>query len=200
MGDTTIHAPGARDRFISILVTMLTAGFLYIVVGFVLSGVVLLLFAQGSNVSGRITDPSFARAVAANAPGWVAPTLLYLPLVAAAVGAGRFGLGTVGDAVGSMKAVDASGARAAAWRTYVRTGLPMVVVGLGFAGGVLMSSIIIVLGASIVALFRDDRRGLWELASGIHLDSTVAVKTTREQRLAEAEASRRPRPTEEPQA
>jgi hypothetical protein len=63
-----------------------------------------------------------------------------------------------------------------------------------------MSSIIIVLGASSVALFRDDRRGLWELASGIHLDSTVPVKTTREQRLAEAEASRRPRTTEEPQA
>jgi hypothetical protein len=67
----------------------------------------------------------------------------------------------------------------------------VAIVGLGVWVGFTGIAVVIVLVLSLSSLLRDDRRGAFERIAGVWLDSTMPAKTTREERLAEAEESKR---------
>jgi hypothetical protein len=55
---------------------------------------------------------------------------------------------------------------------------------------VIWLSVLVALAGSGVGLLRADRRGVYELLTGLVQFSTAPTKTTREERLAEAQRSR----------
>jgi hypothetical protein len=106
--DTGVRPPSQRDRLVSTIVSATVARLSFVSVGMILSGVLLLLFVQrtaghGSNLR------DFASSIASESPLWVTVVVYVGAALAAALGTSRFGRGTVGDAVGSIRGVAADG-------------------------------------------------------------------------------------------
>jgi len=75
-------------------------------------------------------------------------------------------------------------------RQLTRAAIPVALVAAGTLGRVIWLSVLVALAGSGVGLLRADRRGVYELLTGLVQLSTAPAQTSREIRLAEAQRSR----------
>jgi hypothetical protein len=189
-------AVSVREKAGSTSVSFLAAVGIFVVVSMAAGLVGMFAFAgfkagmPGASPSG--TDA--ASALADATPPWFKDMGLVVACAVAAVGAARAGAGTVGDAVFSIRTRTTDGRAPSRVRQLARAAIPMALVAAGTLGGVIWLSVFVALAGSGVGLLRADRRGVYELLTGLVQFSTAPVKTTREIRLAEAQRSREAQP------
>ena len=186
-------AVSVREKLGSTSVSVLSAVGIFVVVSMAMGMVGMFSFAgfkagmPGLSPAG--TDA--ASALADATPTWFKDLGLVLACTVAAVGASRAGAGTVGDAVFSLNARTTDGRLPSRARQLARAAIPLAIVAAGTFGQVIWSSVLVALVGSLVGVLRADRRGVYELLTGLVQHSTAPVKTTREMRLAEAQRSRK---------
>ena len=139
--------------------------------------------ASGGDVASALADAT---------PTWYTDGTLVLACAVAAVGASRAGAGTIGDAVFSIMTRTADGRAPSRVRQTTRAAVPLGIVALGTVGHVIWLAVLVALAGSGVGLLRADRRGAYELLTGLVQYSTAPARTSREVRLAEAQRSREP--------
>ena len=185
-----------REKVGSTSVSVLAAVGIFVVVSMATGLVGMFAFAgfkagmPGASPSG--TDA--ASALADATPTWFKDMGLVVACAVAAVGAARAGAGTVGDAVFSIRTRTTDGRAASRVQQLARAAIPMALVAAGTLGRVIWLSVLVALAGSGVGLLRADRRGVYELLTGLAQVSTAPVRTTRESRLAEAQRSRESQP------
>lgn len=199
MGDITV--PSRRDRAIASTVSALVAIGLYLVATVLLGIVVVFVFARegiglawASTVAGGDVMRQAVTAVDAQVPAWASWGVLVVSGLFAWLGSARFGRGLVGDPVGSIKALGPDGRPVTRGRTLLRAGVPVLVAVMGVAVGLGPAALVVLVVCAVVAAYREDRRGPFELLAGVHLASTAAVKIDRDvwraqQRATKAAAS-----------
>jgi hypothetical protein len=193
---TVISSPdgvvSVRERLGSTSVSFLAAVGIFVVVSMATGLVGMFAFAgfkagmPGAAPSG--TDA--ASALADATPSWYTDLALGIACAVTALGAARAGAGTVGDAVLSIRTRTTDGRAASRVRQLARAAIPVALVAAGTLGRVIWLSVLVALAGSGVGLLRADRRGVYELLTGLVQFSTAPTKTTREERLAEAQRSR----------
>jgi hypothetical protein len=102
-------------------------------------------------------------------PVWAAWSALLLSGAVAWLGTARLGRGLLGDRAGSIQAVGADGLPASAGRTLLRAGLPVLVGLVGIVLGLGPTLVVLFFAAGLVGVLRADRRGPFEMLSGVHL-------------------------------
>lgn len=147
--------PVRRDRIIASLVSAVVALGLFMLVS-------LVVGAAGGVVFGR-----------GGFPVWAAWGALLVSAAVAWLGVARLGRGLIGDRAGSLQAVGPDWEPASSARTLVRAGVPILVGIVGIVFGLGPTMVVVYFGAGLWAALRADRRGPWELVSGVNL---VAVE------------------------
>jgi hypothetical protein len=195
MGDLVL--PSRRDRVIASSASAFLAVVLYVVTTIVLGALAIFLFAResiaqawSSQAAGGLSMRVAVDTTGTSMPGWVSWTVVVGAGLMAWLGAARFVRGLVVDPVGSVRALGPDGAFASRGRTLVRAGVPVWFAVLGSAVGAGPYVLLVLLVCAGLAAYRSDRRGPFELVSGIRLESTVPVKFDRDQRRAELRAAR----------
>lgn len=155
MADTSV--PSRRDRAIASLVS---------------AGVTLGLFILMSMVVGALGRVVFG---AGSFPVWAAWSALLVSAGVCWLGAAQLGRGLIGDRAGSLVAVDADGLPASAGRTLLRAGIPVLIGMAGVVVGLGPTLVVLYTACGLVAVMRADRRGPFEMLSGVHLVTTGAA-------------------------
>ena len=192
MSSSPAGVVSVRERLGSTSVSFLAAAGTFVVVSMATGLVGMFAFAgfktgmPGASAAG--TDA--ASALADATPTWYTDLALLVACLVAVVGASRAGAGTVGDAVFSITTRTTDGRAAPRVRELARAAIPVAVVAAGTLGQVFWVTVLVALAGSAVGVLRADRRGVYELLTGLVQVSTAPAKTTREMRLAEAKRSR----------
>lgn len=173
-----------RERLGSTSVSFLAAAGIFVVVSMATGLVGMFAFAgfkagmPGASSSG--TDA--ASALAHATPTWYSDLALVVACSVAAVGASRAGAGTVGDAAFSITTRTTDGRATSRVRQFARAAIPMALVAAGTLGRGIWLSVLVALAGSGVGLLRADRRGVYELLTGLVQLSTAPAKPSRSRR------------------
>jgi hypothetical protein len=189
--------PGVGPRLLSSVTTSLASLAMLLGVGFVafvvLGGIaLLLLLLTGHGFDGiYFTNPADPSAQVQHDglparepwPTWVVPLVvvvcLLIAIVAAVVGAARFGHGTVGDGVTGIETRRGDGTVPSRVRVLIRVGLPVLVVLVLVARGSGPAAVLITALLMWVPALAPGRRSLVDLLTGMHPQVAVEPKLGR---------------------
>ena len=131
---------------------------------------------NGPGVFGASNAEGWRTAAAADDRPWVVPVSLGATLLITWLGSCRLGVGTPGDAFMGLTALTVDGEPAPRWRTMLRTGLPLLVLGAGVAAHSVWSGIAVVAVLWLPALLRADHRTAFDLVAGLRVATNAPVK------------------------
>jgi hypothetical protein len=140
---------------------------------------------NGPGVFGANNAEGWRTAAAADDRPWVVPVSLGATLLITWLGSCRFGRGTPGDAFMGLTALTVDGEPAPRWRTMLRTGGPLLVLGAGVAAHSVWSGIAVVAALWLPALVRRDHRTTFDLVAGLRVATNAPVKGDYEWRVGE---------------
>lgn len=150
-----LSIPSRRDRSISSLVSAVTAIALFLLASIAVGAAGGAVFGSGGF------------------PVWAAWSALLLSALVAWLGTARLGRGLIGDRAGSIQALGPDGLPATAGRTLLRAGVPVLVGVVGIVLGLGPTLVVLYVAAGLVAVLRADRRGPFEIVSGVRLTSLL---------------------------
>lgn len=154
-----LSVPSRRDRAMASLVSATVTIGLFMLVS-------LVVGAAGGAVFGR-----------GGFPVWAAWGALLLSAIVAWLGVSRLGRGLIGDRAGSLQALGPDGLPASPLRTLARSGVPVLVGIVGIVLGLGPTLVVVYAVCGMVAVLRTDRRGPFEMLSGVQLVPAAATAT-----------------------
>ncbi len=175
-----------RSGAATVVATVIVAIGATLVVGLLLFGVVLAtgqrLAASGApspldggGLAGPLSGSAWS-SLADATPGWLAPVSFLLVLVTTWLASCRIGRGTPGDAVMSLTTQTPSGETPPRWRTMLRTGVPLGILGVASLSHQFWIGVLVVAALWAPAFVRTDRRTAFDLVAGVRTGTNAPAK------------------------